>query len=536
VVLRADYSRAQEHESEAKNIYDPNPNPYQETSDWPGSFSYNQTIVSGTITYDMPWATLKSLSSGQWMHQFGSESDGGLDLALAQPNVATQQTVEYMLHDSRAVTQELDLSSKPGSALTWVVGAFYLQSRLNVSLDAYVRNTYDTVNPDILNNQLESLVLTQLQDGTLYYESVATQRRTSVSGFGQASHDITDALSATAGFRYTEDRNSTVDTTYFGDTNYGGGVLNLAQKAVRFTYRAELDYRLTPDNFLYGSVSTGFKPGGGNLSTAPAVVPLNYKPEDITAFELGAKNKFFDNGVTANLAGFYYVDHHLQYHAEDLINFQGGVANLPRVDVYGIEGEFSVRLPFDFHLDGNATVESGKIATHVLTIDNLAGIAANDAFINQYGYEEFLTTEYGSPNNPVPNAAQILTGLRQAAYRDVYGNAPPNLPKVTATAALSQDYKFGNGSNLLSRLQIQYRDDYYNTVFKSPVYITPGFVLANLLFDYTSPNTKWDVSFAIDNLADKAAVAYRMTNQYGGTTVQTYYPPREFIGSIRYRF
>jgi len=536
VVLRADYSRAKEHESEAKNIADPNPNPYRETSDWPGYFSYNQTIVSATITYDMPWATFKSLSSGQWMHQVGSESDGGLDLALAQPNVATQQTVEFNLHDNQAITQEFDLSSRPGSEFTWVVGAFYLQSRFNVSLDSYVRNTYDTVNPNILNDQLESLVSTQMQDGTLYYESVATIRRTSISGFGQASHDITDALSATAGFRYTEDRNHMFDTTYFGDTNFGGGVLNFGRKATRFTYKAELDYRLTSDNFLYGSVSTGFKPGGGNLSTAPAVVPLNYKPEDITAFEVGSKNKFLDNKVTTNLAGFYYVDHNLQYHAEDLINFQGGVANLPRVDVYGIEGEFSVRLPYNFHLDGNATLESGKIATHVMTIDNLAGIAANDAFINQYGYYEFLTTEYGSPNNPVPNAAQILTGLRKAAYRDVYGNAPPNLPKVTATVALSHDYMFGNGSNLTSRLQLQYRESYYNTVFKSPIYITPGFVLANLLFDYTLPSTKWDASFAINNLADKAAVAYRMTNQYGGTTVQTYYPPREYIGSIRYRF
>jgi hypothetical protein len=68
--------------------------------------------------------------------------------------------------------------------------------------------------------------------------------------------------------------------------------------------------RSTPENFLYGSISTRFKPGNGNPGTAP-------------------------------LVAFYYQDSNLQYHAENVISFDGGVDNLPHVNIHGVEVEFN---------------------------------------------------------------------------------------------------------------------------------------------------------------------------------------------------
>jgi outer membrane receptor protein involved in Fe transport len=70
----------------------------------------------------------------------------------------------------------------------------------------------------------------------------------------------------------------------------------------------------------------------------------------------------------------------------------------------------------------------------------------------------------------------------------------------------------------------------------TPIYTTPSYVLADLLLDYTFSNRRLDLTFAITNLADRVAVSYRFTNQYGGETTQGFYPPREFIGGIHYRF
>jgi iron complex outermembrane receptor protein len=526
-----EYSKTDQNENEAKNLLDPNPDPYQESSDWPGQLHFNQSLGGLTATYNWSSIFLKSISGIEYTNQTGSNTESGLTVATATP-LYGGENVQFWLHDIYSVTQEFELGSRPGGPFDWVLGAFYLHSRTTDGYDQYLRNPQDPGAPNILDNQQESLVAQQIADGTLYFETSNAFRRTSVSEFGQATYHLSDQLRATAGFRYTEDRNTSFLDNYFGDPNLGGAVVHLHQQASKPTWKVGLDYQITPENFVYGSISTGFKPGGGNPGTAPAVVPANYAPETITAFEVGSKNSLLDNKLIANFAGFYYIDKNMQYHAEDLINFDGGVDNLPQVDIYGFEGELTWLLPYHFRLSGNVTAEKGRIATHISTLDNLAGNAANNAYIAQYGYPAFLAAEFGQDLNGLA----ILTGLRQQGYRDVYGNSPPNMPEFTATMALSQTSRFNDGSSLLSRLQINYRDHYANTVFTNPIYTTPGYTLLNLLFDYTFSNERLDVSFAVNNLADRAEVSYRFTNQYGGETTQSFFPPREFVVGARYRF
>jgi iron complex outermembrane receptor protein len=530
-----EYAKTDQHEIESKNVIDPNPNPYLETSDWPGLFLYNQTLAGFTATYNFSNLVFKSITGLEYTNQTGSNSEGGLDIPLATIQ-SGGENVQYWLHDIYSVTQEFDLSSKPGGTIDWVLGAFYLHSRTTDGYDQYLRNAQQPGAPDILNDQQEALVEPEIQAGTLYFETSNAFRRTSVSGFGQGVYHFSDALRGTAGFRYTVDRNTSFLDNYFGDPNIGGGLVNLHQSASKLTWKVGLDYQVTPENFLYTSISTGFKPGGGNPGTAPAVVPADYRPETITAFELGSKNSAFDNRFIGNVAAFYYDDKNMQYHAEDLINFDGGVDNLPKVTVYGIEAELTALLPYHFRLSGNLTAEKGRIDTHVSTIDNLAGNAANNEFAAIYGYPAFIDAEFGIPNPAVPNGVQILTNLRAQGYKDVYGNPPPNLPTYTATMSLSQTSTFGDGSTLMSRLQGNYRDHYANTVFSNPIYTTPGYVLMNLLFDYTFAGRQFDLTFAITNLANRAEVSYRFTNQYGGETTQSYFPPREFIAGFNYRF
>ena len=535
VVGSVEYAKTDQHEIESKNVYDPNPDPYQETSDWPGLFLYNQTLAGLIATYNFDSLVLKSLTGLEYTNQTGSNSESGLDIALAT-NLYGGENVQYWLHDIYSVTQEFDLSSKPGGPIDWVLGAFFLHSRTTDGYDQYLRNAQDPYTPNILNDEQESLVAQQITDGTLYFETSNAFRRRSISGFGQGVYHISDQLRATLGFRYTVDQNSSFLDNYFGDPTIGGGLVHLHQSANKLTWKTGLDYQVTPQNFVYASVSTGFKPGGGNPGTAPAVVPANYRPETITAFEVGSKNTAFDNKLIANLAAFYYIDKNMQYHAEDLINFDGGVDNLPRVNIYGVEGEFNALLPYHFRISGNLTAEKGKIETHVSTIDNLAGNAANSEFAAEYGYPAFIDAEFGIPNPALPNGVQLLTALRALGYRDAYGNSPPNLPQYTASLALSQTSQFGDGSSLLSRLQGNYRDHYSNTVFGNPVYTTPSYVLMNLLFDYTFASGHFDLTFAINNLANRAEVSYRFTNQYGGETTQSYFPPREYIAGVKYKF
>jgi iron complex outermembrane receptor protein len=289
---------------------------------------------------------------------------------------------------------------------------------------------------------------------------------------------------------------------------------------------------VTSSNLLYGSVSTGLKPGGGNISNSPAVVPFQFQPETITAFELGSKNSFFDKKLTVNLSGFLYRDKNMQFQAEDLVNYQGGVDNIPQVIVTGLEGEIAALLPHGFRIDGNFTWEHGKITSHFLALDNVSGNAANLEYTALYPN----ATYFGicSPVGTCP----ALDALRRAAYKDVYGNAPPSLPTFMGSVNLSHTLPFADGSGLLSRLALQYRSDYADTIFgKTPIYTAPSYVLANVYFDYkVGAIPGLDVSFAVNNIADRAAVLSRFTNQFGGETTQQYFPPREFVVGARYQF
>jgi hypothetical protein len=44
-----------------------------------------------------------------------------------------------------------------------------------------------------------------------------------------------------------------------------------------------------------------------------------------------------------------------------------------------------------------------------------------------------------------------------------------------------------------------------------------------------------DSTFAVTILADRKEVSYRFTNQYGGESTQTWFPPREYILGFGYR-
>ena len=235
-----EYAKVVQHEPESKNILDPNPDPRDETSDWPGVYDNEQTIATLTGTYNFNAMTFKSLSSLQYMNQGGSNSESGLTLPLATALYGGEND-QYVTHQNYAVTQEFDLGSKPGGPIDWVAGAFFVHSRTTDAYSQYLRNPQEPNAPDTIglpDPVGEALAAPEIAAGTLYFETLNALRRTSVSGFGQATYHVTDDLRATAGFRYTDDRNNTFLDNYFGDPSIGGGLVHLSQHSSKLTWKA----------------------------------------------------------------------------------------------------------------------------------------------------------------------------------------------------------------------------------------------------------------------------------------------------------
>ena len=75
--------------------------------------------------------------------------------------------------------------------------------------------------------------------------------------------------------------------------------------------RVVLDHQLTPDTMVYGSVTRGYQAGGFN-SVSTQANGGRFDPETITSYELGAKGRFADAGITYSASLFHYLFKNLQ--------------------------------------------------------------------------------------------------------------------------------------------------------------------------------------------------------------------------------
>ena len=123
-----------------KNLDDPNPDPRELTQDFPSKMHQRSDNFAVTTTYDLGWATAKFLGSYQQGKLTGSEDLDKLDYATALPILGVHDIDVVNDRTGHSYTAEVDLASKPGTKLDWIVGAFYLQQRYNEAVEEYQYN------------------------------------------------------------------------------------------------------------------------------------------------------------------------------------------------------------------------------------------------------------------------------------------------------------------------------------------------------------------------------------------------------------
>jgi iron complex outermembrane recepter protein len=110
---------------------------------------------------------------------------------------------------------------------------------------------------------------------------------------------------------------NSAQTTYYtcrADGNYTYNFLahTINNQAARINtnfvdWRARLEFDLTDDNLVYGLVSSGHKAASFNDNLGPLGPAPFFRPESVTLYEIGTKNKFevFGRAAVVNLSGFY---------------------------------------------------------------------------------------------------------------------------------------------------------------------------------------------------------------------------------------
>jgi len=347
--------------------------------------------------------------------------------------------------------------------------------------------------------------------GEDYYGLDFEQTTTTVAPFGQATWEI-GRWSITPGVRINwekKDADATGKGVCAGKDVLGTCVMETviggADYALRGAKRDELDvspkisvlYHWSDAISLYASWAKGFKSGGVNAISLNGG-HLEFEPENAKTVEVGAKTKFFDDTLSANLAFYRTKFDNLQ-----VLAFNGvflDVKNAAEATSQGMELEGEWLTPYE-----------------PLTIAGSLGL---------------LRARYDSYRGaPAP------VGQGIGALQDLSGERIAFAPDQTMTVTPTFEYRVFRGWPLTVALDVQYVGDQFTDTDLDPATRVPSHFEYSLRTRVGGAPEKWSVTFGVKDLTDE-----RVLNQvtdavfFPGTYYAQAEQARVFFGSLRYEF
>lgn len=427
------------------------------------------------LNFDLGKATLRSITG-----YASSDTRFGFDLAGGGAGPSGL----LIASDSRfdQVSQEFQLLGTLGDSLLWQLGAYYL---------------------DEDGHQQFSGTVPAISTDPSFDETIDNQTN-SYAVYGEATYQITNALSVTGGARWTRDEKTYSDdcagSSCFDDSDPviptgDDGSVALDDDWNEVTFKLGADYQLTDDELVYLSYSTGFQAGGfrtlcfGDLSSSCGGTA--FKPETVGSFELGWKRDMANNTLRLNVATFYAMYDDIQ---QIVINSAGGfpIDNIGQVDVYGLELEVAWSPIADLNMYAQAGYQKSNFGSVDPSsppggLDGLAPptdeLPSNPRWQGKVGFDYSI---------PLPNSLAFFYGL-DMFHSESYFTESRNLVRI-------EDYTRLNG------------------------YLGLG-----------ADDRQWQVFIAAKNITDKEDnVSGIFAN--GVTNVRTPLPPAEYMLTFKVNY
>ncbi len=381
-----------------------------------------------------------------------------------------QNDVEYW-------SQELRLNSPGDGKLTWFAGA----SIYHEEIDGVFRYIYDeddlcralgiTEAPDMegpvagcddLNFEIyweddidpADLLLNKTERSDVAVESEG------YAFYGDFTYAFTEKFELTAGARYTFDEKKIASQIFdsggalgnnFNFEFFTNGVVRNESDWSDFTPRLALSYDLNDDVTLYATASRGYKSGGFATfgydlhgqeinadGSAPAgTTPVEFDPEQVDSFEIGAKTRLFDNTLQLNASLFRYDYTDLQ-----LVYFDTGsslVANVGEARGQGLEVD--LRWVPTEHWD--ATFGLSLLDTEITDATDIIDLGAcEDCAGNNLPFApEVSGSAIITYRTPMKSGEVFFT--TEYVYRSEMFGGPDNFPDATVDGWDEFNFRFG---------------------------------------------------------------------------------------------
>jgi iron complex outermembrane receptor protein len=340
---------------------------------------------------------------------------------LAEPTLFTPNANRTFFDDvsERIWSQEFNLISPDNQRFTWLLGAY---AQWNTY---YFRRPFQFVIGIPAGNPLTE------------YKLEGTNPQRDLALFGQVGFRITPRLKLEVGGRYTWSRTRN-DVSVI---QYGVPIDDQqSARANDFSYKASLGWEISPSQYVYGFVATGFRAGGLNVPVGLGL-PDPFEPEKVTSFEAGWRANFLDGHIRTTVTGFY----------NNYRNFQV-IIGYPLFPTFGIE----VNVPDTTHIYG-AEFEA---EAHLGRFSFDFGVSAIHSSLGQF----FATDPRRSSVLP----CDPVTGPASVTCINLNGQEQTYAPNFTFNASAQYAFDLGSAGTLTPRVNFGHVAAQWATLFENP--------------------------------------------------------------------
>lgn len=431
----------------------------------------------GQVDWNLGFATLTYLTG----YNFSRLDRSGENASTGAPN--------YFKGKDYTWSHELRLGGDTGK-LKWVVGAYRFSENNNVDFRVFLAtNSYlSFIQPEVTAK--------------------------STAAFGQGTYSVTDRFRVTAGLRYTEDHKARDGGTFL--TNGAGAITatvvkNLADAKWSATnWKLGADFDLTSASMVYANVATGYKAGG----YFDGVGANTYKPEKITSYEAGVKNRFLDNRLQLNASGFLYDYQDFQVSAIGVIAGQNATVtlNAKKAQVYGVEFESNLVITDSDRVDATLGWLHARYKDFLLPL--------GDSFSNN------------NANATVPACFKANWASAAPRAADFSGCRMARTPEWTLNVGYQHTWEIASGGKLVGRAQTHYESGKNLEYHGFAQNRQDGFTKTDLSLTYTNADDRWSLQGYVRNLENDDVRTASSPNSTTGLATngngEFYAPPRTY--------
>ena len=495
-------------------------NPFLSNDNDPNNLNLDTNAVTLTVAWDLrPDLTLTSISAWRDTKELNESWGWGSDFYGGPSYHIEILGDEYSDYDQ--LSQEFRLEGNAFSdRISWSTGLYGFSEngifRVGIPLMRGLMPP-DDLSEAPLWEALGPIALGAQQFGSIRQE--VDGRNKSWAVFAEATLDVTDAWSVTAGWRWTKDMREFKRSQWLYDRSFDAGYAcpgNIGADGVairsyciedvsysELTPRVIVNYAFSDDVMAYLSYSRGYSSGGlnGDVYMQP------YLPEISDNLELGMKSQWFERRLRLNVSVFEndYKNHQITVGRvidgqiqENLFNAQQSTLKGYEVELSGAPGEGWLVTGTYGYLNGN--------------------------------YDKFLVTDTSFD----PVTFEDVTEVRDLSDISFLQHTPNRSWNVS----VAKEFNLSDGGSLTTQVGYNHRGRFYSSAALTRLErhrAEPlGMVDARMRWDMANGRTS--VSLWGTNLSDKVHWRYAQDLEPAGILVYYYAEPRRFGLTLEHKY